>query len=171
MERATFVAGPDGRYLGADAAALDLYGVSLEEFLAARIGDFSGPYREMSRRLWRQMVASGEEMATGEATIFRRDGTTLRVSYERIARLPDGTFKLELISLGPGEGPPVVDDLALVLTHWQLAERDLGQGAESVNALRDLYRIGVNARLDRRRRQAVGRPDEAPARVGRSTRG
>ena len=56
------VADKQGRYLDADAGALELLGLTLEELRSMQVGDFSGPHAEMARTVWRRLAATGENM-------------------------------------------------------------------------------------------------------------
>ena len=143
---ALLVADRDGRYIEANDEALALFGVTLDELCRSRIGDFSGPHAQMGLAVWRRLAAAGTPMPTGESTVYRRDGTQLRVRYTRIAARPDGCYDLELEALDPGlpAGPPVADRPSQVLEAWRAAERDAEAGGGMVaisgaKGLRELY--------------------------------
>jgi PAS domain-containing protein len=166
--RGRLVAGRDGRYLDADDSALELLGVSLEALRSMRVGDFSGPHRDLAATVWRRLAATGENMSSGEGDMYLPDGSQIRVRYTRIAALPSGAYELELELLqrtgavgddGPAR-PPISDKPSTILREWRAAEREAaaaasdGPGAmaapdEAVDAadkLRRLYQDSVVGR-------------------------
>jgi PAS domain-containing protein len=166
--RGRLVAGRDGRYLDADDSALELLGVSLEALRSMRVGDFSGPHRDLAATVWRRLAATGENMSSGEGDMYLPDGTQIRVRYTRIAALPSGAYELELELLQTAGGvgddgparPPISDKPSTILREWRAAEREAaaaasdGPGAmaapdEAVDAadkLRRLYQDSVVGR-------------------------
>lgn len=156
------VADKFGRYVDADAAALELLGLTLEELRALQIGDFSGPHAEMARSVWRRLAAAGQDMTSGESTLYLANGREVRVRYLRIAALSSGDYELLLEPIG-AEGadlPPTSDRPASILREWRAAERDaeaagsggpgpMGAPADATDAadkLRRLYHDSVTAR-------------------------
>ena len=155
--------GADGRYLEADDEALELFGIPRATVLTARVGDFAGPYADIARRVWHRLAGAGDRIPTGEASIYRPDGRTLRVRYSRIERLPDGSYELAIEPVGDAAAPPVVDDVPLVLEEWRVAERSVERDGlpahgDGVDGLRMLYQHAVAARMP----QAKRRPSEEP---------
>jgi PAS domain S-box-containing protein len=165
---ALLVADRDGRYLEANDEALELFGVTLEQLRASRIGTFSGPHADLALTVWRRLAANDEDMSSGEGTIFRPDGSRIRVRYERIEALGNGTYELEATYLGMDEErlqtPPISDRPAILLSKWRAAEREVetasveGPGAmgapeesqRGAEALRRLYQDSL-AHRDRDR--------------------
>jgi PAS domain-containing protein len=157
------VADRQGRYVDADEAALALLGLTLEELRTMRIGDFSGPHAEMSRTVWRRLAATGEDMSSGEGTLYLPNGSEVRVRYVSIKALPNGDYGLELEQLDATTNrPPTADRAGSILREWRVAEREAqaaasgGPGAmaapeESSHAadkLRRLYQDSVIARTE-----------------------
>jgi PAS domain-containing protein len=153
----------DGRYLDADDDALELFGVSRADFLAAGVGDFAGPYGDIARRVWHRLAGAGDRIPTGEASIYRPDGSIRRVRYARIERDADGCYDLAIEPVGDGAAPPVVDDVPLVLEEWRVAERSVQRDGlpahgDGVDGLRMLYQHGVAARMPSGRRPSRDEP-------------
>jgi len=141
--------GADGRYLDADPSALEVLGVTADELREHSIGDFAGPYADVAREVWRHFAANGAAVPSGDATVHRLDGSTVRVRYTRIAPLSPTEFQLEFEVLGEDAGPPVATNLQPVLDAWRDAERAAGgDGTPAVEALRTLYRHAMHGRLD-----------------------
>lgn len=150
---ALLVASPDGRYLEATDEALGLFGVTLEELRALEIGDFSGPHRELARTVWGRLASIGAPVPPGESTVYRRDGSQVRVRYVRVEPRDDGNYELELIAVEEtdaqpvAESPPAADSPSQVLAAWRAAERDAATGggvaASGATGLRELYRHSV----------------------------
>jgi PAS domain S-box-containing protein len=70
---AILVANDAGEYVGANDAACDLFGVSLEGLLGARVEDFVEPAeRHQSRLAWQSFLEQGEQ--EGEFALYRPDG-------------------------------------------------------------------------------------------------
>ena len=166
------VADREGRYLDADDSALELLGVTLDELRSMRVGDFSGPHREMAATVWRRLAATGQDMSSGEGTLFLPSGSQVRVRYRRIAVLPSGAYELEmepLESAVAGEAqdaarPPISDRPSTILREWRVAEREKaaaafeGPGAmaapdeatDAADKLRRLYQDSVAGRTKAR---------------------
>ena len=162
------VADREGRYLDADDSALELLCVTLDELRSMRVGDFSGPHREMAATVWRRLAATGQDMSSGEGTLFLPSGSQVRVRYKRIAVLPSGAYELEmepLESAVAGEAqdaarPPISDRPSTILREWRVAEREKaaaaseGPGAmaapdeatDAADKLRRLYQDSVVGR-------------------------
>jgi PAS domain-containing protein len=165
--RGRLVADRQGRYVDADAAALELLGLTLEELRSLRVGDLSGPHAEMARTVWRRMAATGEDMSSGEGTLYLPNGAEIRVKYVRIKALPTGEYELLLEPIAARQTaqfdrPPTSDRPSTILKEWRSAERDAaaaawdGPGAmsapeeadDAVDKLRRLYQDSVKARPD-----------------------
>jgi PAS domain-containing protein len=162
--RGRLVADRQGRYVDADEAALALLGLTLEELRSMRIGDFSGPHAEMARTVWRRLAATGEDMSSGESTLYLPNGSEVRVRYVSIKALPNGDYGLELepMDVAHTSRPPTADRAGSILREWRVAEREAeaaasgGPGAmaapeESSHAadkLRRLYQDSVIARTE-----------------------
>ena len=162
------VADREGRYLDADDSALELLGVTLDELRSMRVGDFSGPHREMAATVWRRLAATGQDMSSGEGTLFLPSGSQVRVRYKRIAVLPGGAYELDMEPLEgavAGEAqdaarPPISDRPSTILREWRVAEREMaaaaadGPGAmaapdeatDAADKLRRLYQDSVAGR-------------------------
>jgi PAS domain S-box-containing protein len=159
---ARVVAAADGRYLEVNEEALAILGRSEDEVLASVIGDFAGPYRELARTVWARLAGRGEAIPTGEASLYRPDGSAVRVEYTRITRREDGAYVLEITEVGPGGGPPRVNKPSLVLDQWRAIEReraaagpDSDDGSDdaerTLDALRSLYQHGVTGQVQKPR--------------------
>lgn len=145
--RGRLVADREGRYLDADAGALELLGLTLEELRRLRVGDLSGPHAEMARTVWRRLAATGQDMTSGEGDLYLPNGTEIRVRYLRIAATPNGDYELDLEPIaGRGEQrPPISDRPSAILNEWRSAERD-GAETDAADKLRQLFRDSVDAR-------------------------
>jgi PAS domain-containing protein len=157
----------EGRYLDANDEALALLGVSIDDVRGAPVGTFSGPNAEIAFTIWRRLAAHGEDMSTGESTLYRPDGTRIRVRYVRIEAVSDEVYELEVELIG-AEGdasvdePPIADRPSTLLREWRAAEREAaaatisdGPGAMAAPAdaehgaesLRELYQHSVAHRV------------------------
>jgi PAS domain-containing protein len=162
--RGRLVADRQGRYVDADDAALELLGLTLEELRSMRVGDFSGPHAEMARTVWRRLAATGEDMSSGEGTLFLPNGSEIRVRYLRIAAMQSGDYELELEPIDAKHvgRPPTSDRPSTILREWRVAEREAeaaasgGPGAmgapdeptDAADKLRRLYQDSVVARTE-----------------------
>ncbi len=73
---AVLFANNTGRYIGANAAAIELTGFSRRELLAASVFDITPPTDEKDLTLlWRAFLRIGRQ--DGEVVIRRRDGTQI----------------------------------------------------------------------------------------------
>jgi PAS domain-containing protein len=157
---ARMVAAANGRYIEVSEEALAILARSEDEVLASSIGDFAGPHRELARTVWARLAGLGEPIPTGEASLYRPDGSAIRVEYTRITRRDDGAYVMDFAVIGPGAGPPRVDKPSHVLDQWRAAEREreaagpaggdrpTGDGQRASDALRSLYQLGVRGRTD-----------------------
>jgi PAS domain S-box-containing protein len=151
---ALLVADRDGRYTDANDDALALLGVTREQLLAAKIGDFSGPHADMAAKVWHRLATTGAEIPTGEATLYRPDGIEVRVRYTAFEHLGDGTYRIEFV-LTPGdpETPPVADRPSQVLREWRAADRAVDAGERDgaltgSEGLRELYQHSTGRRKE-----------------------
>lgn len=77
---AVLFADTTGRYIGANAAAIELTGFSRRELLAASVFDITPPVDEKDvALLWRAFLRTGRQ--GGEIVIRRRDGTQVSSRY------------------------------------------------------------------------------------------
>jgi PAS domain-containing protein len=131
--QARIVADRQGRYVDGDDAALELLGLTLEELRSMRVGDFSGPHAEMAATIWRRLAATGENMSSGEGTLYLRNGAEVRVRYLRIAAMANGDYELILEPIGSehADRPPVSDRPVTILREWRVAEREAEAAAAS----------------------------------------
>jgi len=162
--RARLVADRQGRYLDADEAALKLLDLTLDDLRSMRVGDLSGPHAEMARTVWRRLAATGQDMSSGEGTLYLPNGSEVRVRYLRIAAQADGTYELELepIEAAQADRPPTADRTSTILREWRVAEREAaaaatgGPGAmaapdeatDAAEKLRRLYQDSVVAKTE-----------------------
>ncbi|HET7026970.1 MAG TPA: PAS domain S-box protein [Candidatus Limnocylindrales bacterium] len=126
-EPATIVLDAAGRFLDASPAALELFGMSRDELLAADSSTFSPEPRDPDsnaalRDAWE---AEGRPDLGGEATILRRDGDRRRVRFI-IATQPDDRFVAVLEPVNERERDrPIVYTAGQTLAEWRAAERRL----------------------------------------------
>jgi PAS domain S-box-containing protein len=167
---ALLVADKFGRYLEGNEEALVLLGVTSEELRGLAIGAFSGPHAELAITVWHRLAATGEAMPTGESTMYRRDGSHVRVRYLRIAPRADGTYELEMTEIpeeSEVEGPPFADDAKKVLREWRAAERDVSAGDldgahDGAIGLRELYQHSFAEKLREPRPQPEPKLEPEP---------
>jgi len=138
----------DGRYLEADAGALEAFDMTVAELRDRAIGDFAGPHAHVARAVWRHFAAKNASVPTGEATIHRLDGSTVRVRYTAVESESTDVFRLDFDVLGSADGPPVADRLEVVLDAWREAEREQEPDSDVVDGLRTLHRHGLDRRLE-----------------------
>jgi PAS domain S-box-containing protein len=78
---AILIANDAGEYVGANDAACDLLGVSLEELLGARVEDFVEPAeRHQTRLAWQSFLEQGEQ--EGEFPLYRPDGEMRELEFK-----------------------------------------------------------------------------------------
>src|SRR5919112_633521 len=78
---AILIATDTGEYVGANAAACDLFGVSLHELLGARVEDFVRPEEVHQTRLaWQTFLEQGEQ--EGEFPLYRPDGEMRSLEFK-----------------------------------------------------------------------------------------
>jgi PAS domain S-box-containing protein len=126
-EPATIVIDPSGRYRDASPAALELFGMSRDELLAADPASFSPETAdpEASAALRGAWEAEGRPDLGGEATILRPDGRRRRIRFI-ITTQPDGAFVAVLEPVNEGElERPIIYTAGQTLAEWRAAERRL----------------------------------------------
>jgi PAS domain S-box-containing protein len=78
---AILIADDSGGYVGANDAACDLFGVSLDELLGARVEDFVEPAeRHPTRLAWQSFLEQGEQ--EGEFPLYRPDGEMRHLEFK-----------------------------------------------------------------------------------------
>ncbi len=78
---AILIASDTGEYVGANDAACDLFGVSLDELLGAKGEDFVGPGEAHQTRLaWEAFLEQGEQ--EGEFLLYRPDGEMRNLEFK-----------------------------------------------------------------------------------------
>jgi PAS domain S-box-containing protein len=86
---AILIASDTGEYMGANDAACELFGVSLEELLGARIEDFVEPaLRHQTRLAWQAFLEQGEQ--EGEFPLYRPDGEMRNLEFKAKAGFMPG---------------------------------------------------------------------------------
>jgi PAS domain-containing protein len=115
-----------GRYVDANAAALELLGVSLSELIASSPDRFAiePGHQSQGAELRADWEATGAPALVGSAGIKRADGSPIRVAYA-IETTSTG-FRARLWPIeGAPEAPPTVFSADDVLREWRAAERGL----------------------------------------------
>ena len=117
-----------GRYVDANAAALDLLGVSLAELLTSAPDRFAiQPTTEAEQAALRsQWETGGSHPMVGTAGLRRPDGTTIRVTYA-IEAAATGFRARMWRTEGAPEAPSSVFTVSDVLREWRAAERELAE--------------------------------------------
>jgi PAS domain S-box-containing protein len=117
-----------GRYVDANDAALELFGVSLPDLLASPPDRFAiEPTDEAEQAALREEWASrGSRALVGTAGLKRADGQTIRVSY---AIVPAGDGFRARLSLIPGspQAPSSIYTVGSIMREWRAAERQLSE--------------------------------------------
>jgi PAS domain S-box-containing protein len=86
---AILIADDQGRYVAANAAACDLFGVRLEELLGKRVTDFVRPEElQMTRQQWNRFRADRSQ--TGRFPLRRPDGQARMLEYNAISDAAPG---------------------------------------------------------------------------------
>jgi PAS domain S-box-containing protein len=117
-----------GRYIGANRAALDLLGVSLEELLASGPDRFAITPADTSEQaaLRAEWESDGSRPLIGTAGLKRADGSTIRVSYAIEATGTGFSARIWQVEGSP-QAPPSVFTVGAVLREWRAAERILAE--------------------------------------------
>ena len=86
---AILIANDAGEYVGANEAACDLFGASLDELLGARVEDFVEPaVRHQTRLAWQSFLEQGEQ--EGEFPLYRPDGEMRNLEFKAKAGFMPG---------------------------------------------------------------------------------
>jgi PAS domain-containing protein len=117
-----------GHYVDANAAALELLGVSLAELRVAAPDRFAiNPTADADREVLRAKWASDSERPlVGTAGLRRGDGTTIRVGYAIEAADPGFRARLWEVEGSP-DAPASAYNVDDVLREWRAAERELSE--------------------------------------------
>jgi len=147
---------PDGRYLDADPAALDLYCVTLDVLRHKHVGDFSpDEYVDLTRHLWNLWVVSSLGSAEGGATVLRGDGRLIRL-WVGLQRQDDGNICMTIKPVDePIRQAPAVR-VQNVLGQWRDLERHLAEAAPD-----DDLREEIESRIDALREEYQRRTDQS----------
>ncbi|MCP6762585.1 MAG: PAS domain S-box protein [Fischerella sp. CENA71] len=78
---AIMIADDEGRYINANPAACNLFGVSREELLGSTIADFAAPEFDFTQA-WQQFHEQGQMF--GEFTLYRPDGTIRETEFAAV---------------------------------------------------------------------------------------
>lgn len=81
------IADDDGCYIDANPAAYELFGVSRDDLLRCRVGDFADPNLEIAS-IWQQFLQQGS--MRGEFCLYRPDGTIRDTEFAAIANYVPG---------------------------------------------------------------------------------
>jgi hypothetical protein len=158
MTLPTLTINPDGTMADANAAALDLLRVSLEQLRKLPSGAFSAEPSdpaagEAFRKEWER---EGTPDIAGEGTLRRPDGTSVRVKFG-ITPLEDGRFLAILEEVeAEHDAPALLYTAGQVLAEWRAAERRLAaivEGSPEWTAVSDeieVFRRRYHALFDRR---------------------
>jgi PAS domain S-box-containing protein len=125
--RPTIILSPDGRYSEANAAALELLGVTRDELRASDPGRFAAePTNAEADAAFREAwEASGKPDIGGATTIRRADGTEARVKFA-IRQMEDGSYTVLLTPVPDARPEPTtVYTAGDVLAAWRASERQL----------------------------------------------
>ncbi len=86
---AILMAGDDGRYLDVNPAASRMLGYSREQLLGLSIDAvFAASDRSLAEEAWQEFLVLGTQ--SGECSLRRRDGSSLRADYSAVARILPG---------------------------------------------------------------------------------
>jgi PAS domain-containing protein len=138
----TVILNADGTTADANAAALEMLGVTLDVLKSLPPGALSpdppDPVGEAAFR--KEWEAEGQPDIGGQATVKRVDGSQVRVKFG-ITPLEDGRF---LAVMEPVDAPldtaPVVYTAGQVLAEWRAAERRLTEIPEGSAEWRAIHR-------------------------------
>ncbi|MEA2629833.1 MAG: hypothetical protein QOE66_52 [Chloroflexota bacterium] len=127
-EEAVIMVDAAGAYLDANAFALELLGVSLDELRSSAPGRFAVQAIDDAEQsaLRAQWETGGARPLVGTAGMRRPDGALIRVAYAIEA--VDGGFRARLWQIeGTPEDPPSYFTVGDVLREWRAAERNLAE--------------------------------------------
>jgi PAS domain S-box-containing protein len=144
-----------GRYVHANAAALELLGVSLPELQSSTPDRFAirPTIAEDQAALRAQWETDGSQPLVGTTGMRRADGTTIRVAYAVEAAGSGFRARLWRVDGSPEEATTVFT-VGDVLREWRAAEREL---AELVHGTREWARTLSEIELLRGRYQELFR--------------
>jgi PAS domain S-box-containing protein len=127
-EEAVILINAAGQYIDANAAALDMLGVTLAELLVSSPERFAiTPADEGDRAALRsEWEREGSRSLVGTAGLKRADGEMIRVSY--VIETLDQGFRARMSPVNGSPGSPsTVFTVGQVLSEWRAAERNLEQ--------------------------------------------
>lgn len=157
MTLPTLILNPDGSTADANAAALELLRVTLDELRALPPGAFSPePPDPVATEAFReQWEREGSPDLGGEGTIRRLDGSEVRVKFG-ITPTDDGRFVAIMEEVAsPVDAPQVLYTGGQVLALWRAAERRLAEIPEgsaewqAVTREIEIFRSRYHALFDR----------------------
>ncbi|MDQ5827798.1 MAG: PAS domain S-box protein, partial [Chloroflexota bacterium] len=150
---AILIASDTGEYVGANEAACDLFGVSLDELLGAKVEDFVRSGEEHQTRLaWQAFLEQGEQ--EGEFPLYRPDGEMRNLEFKAKA------------GFLPGRHLSVLRDV----TERKRAEERLRESEATLNSILNSLAEGVLVAdtqghivfVNSAARSMLGVPDEEP---------
>jgi PAS domain-containing protein len=158
MTLPTLTINADGTIADANDAALHLLRVTLEQVRELPAGAFSAepPDPAAGEAFREQWEREGTPDISGEGTLRRPDGTSVRVKFG-ITPLDDGRFLAILEEIDADQdAPPILYTAGQVLAEWRAAERRLAaivEGSPEWTAVMDeieVFRRRYHALFDRR---------------------
>jgi PAS domain S-box-containing protein len=147
------IASDTGEYVGANDAACDLFGVSLDELLGAKVEDFVRPAeRHQTRLAWQAFLEQGEQ--EGEFALYRPGGEMRNLEFKAKA------------GFLPGRHLSVLRDV----TQRKRAEKALRESEATLNSILNNLAEGVLVAdtrghvvfVNSAARSMLGVPDEEP---------
>lgn len=129
MTLPTLILNPDGSTADANAAALELLRVTIDELRALPPGAFSPepPDPAASEAFRQEWERQGSPDMGGEGTIRRLDGSEVRVKFG-VTPTDDGRFVAIMEEVATAvQAPPVLYTGGQVLAEWRAAERRLAE--------------------------------------------
>ena len=158
MTLPTLILNPDGSTADANAAALELLRVTLDELRALPPGAFSPepPDPAATDAFREEWERQGSPDMAGEGTVRRLDGSEVRVKFG-ITPTDDGRFVAIMEEVAaPVDTPQVLYTAGQVLALWRAAERQLAEIPEgsaewqAVTREVDRFRARYHELFDRR---------------------
>jgi len=157
-EPAVVVVRGDGTYVDANDAALEIFGVSRDAFLASKSSDWTDdrPDPNADTAFRQQWTAAGEPDLGGATTIVRPDGQRRRIRFVITHGSGDEYVAVLEPLPEPTTNPTVLFTAGSVLAEWRAAERRLEAvpadspewqaTTERIQALREQYHRLFDAR-------------------------